>query len=159
MGYDEFFGGTQKGSLTKHVELPIFLNFLKQAQLLHGKRINFNKLPVKPATPEQELKYHIREFGKYAPIFRKRNRISPDFSFRDFIKFAFYKANLELQLSRNLTPRRDYSEIVKAFRENKAHIVHYSMKLRLKKTISPNDRLAWLSLAERYVAQMKTYAN
>jgi len=154
MSYDEFFGGTQKGSLTKHIELPIFLNFLKRAQLIYGKKINFDKLPVKPASPEEELKYHAKVFDEYKADFRKTDRISPDFSFRDFIKIVLYIANLELQRTRKLTPRRSYSEILKAFRKDKSHIVHYSMKLRRKKTISYQGRQSWLNLAEQYVARM-----
>jgi hypothetical protein len=36
--------------------------------------------------------------------------------------------------------------------------VHYSMRLRRKKTISRRDKRTWLNLAERYAAQMRTYA-
>jgi predicted nucleotidyltransferase len=155
MSHDEFFGGPQKGSLTKHIELRVFLNFLKRAQLLYGRRINFDRVPVKPALPEEELKYHIKVFNEYKAVFRKKDRISADFSFKDFIKIVFYIADLELQLIRNLTPRRSYSEIVKALQGDRAHIVHYSMRLRRKKTISYEDRQSWLNLAERYVAQIK----
>lgn len=156
MSYDEFFGGHQQGSLMKHVELPIFLSFLKRAKLLYGRRINFDTLPIKPASPLEELKYHIKIFNEYKSDFRKKNKIRPDFSFRGFIKIVFYIANLELQLTRNLTPRRSYSEIVKAFRKDKNHIVHYSMKLRCKKTISREEKKSWLDLAEGYVARLKT---
>jgi predicted nucleotidyltransferase len=154
MSYDEFFGGTQKGSVTKHIELPILLNFLKRAQLIYGKRINFDKLPVKPASHEEELKYYTNVFDEHKAHFRKTDSISPDFSFRDFIKIVFYIANLELQLSKSQTPKRSYSEILKAFRKDKAHIVHYSMRLRCKKTISYQEKQSWLNLAERYVTRM-----
>jgi len=156
MSYDEFFGGTRKGSLTKHIELPIFLNFLNRAQLVCGKRINFDKLPIKPASPEQELKYHIGTFDEYKTVFRKSDNVGSDFSFRDFIKTVFYIADLELQLGRSLPPRRSYSEIVKAFRNERAHIVNYSMKLRRKKSITHKEKQSWLDSAERYVARMKT---
>jgi len=156
MSYEEFFGGTRKGSLTKHIELPVFINFLKRAQLLYGKRINFDRLLIKPASPEQELKYHIRTFDKYRTVFRKSDRVGSDFSFRDFIKTIFYIADLELQLGRSLPPRRSYSEIVKAFRNERAHTVNYSMKLRRKKSITHKEKHSWLDSAERYVARMKT---
>lgn len=155
MSYDQFFGGRQQGSLMKHIELPVFLNFLKRAKLIYGRRINFNRLPIKPVSPLEELKYHIKVFNEYKSGYRKKNKIRPDFSFRGFIKIVFYIANLELQLTRNLTPRRSYSEIVKAFRKDKDHIVHYSMKLRRKKTISHDERNSWLDMAENYVAKMK----
>jgi hypothetical protein len=158
MSYDEFFGGAQKGSLMRHTELPIFLNFLKRARLIYGKRINFDKLPIKPASPEQELNYHLREFSNYKSEFRRKNAAGPDFSFRDFIKTIFYIANAELQLTRHLTPKSGYTEIVRALTKDKTHLVHYSMQLRRKKTISPRDKRTWMNLAERYVAQMSAYA-
>jgi predicted nucleotidyltransferase len=158
MSYDEFLGGTRKGSLMRHTELPIFLNFLKRARLIYGKRINFDKLPTKSASPEQELKYHIAEFDKYKNQFRRKNAVGPDFFFRDFIKTIFHIANAELQLTRYVTPRKGYTEIVRAFAKDKNHLVHYSMQLRQKKTISPRDRRTWTKLAERYVGQMRTYA-
>jgi predicted nucleotidyltransferase len=158
MSYDGFLGGLQKGTLTKHIELPVFLSFLKHARLIYGKRINFDKLPIKPASPEQELRYYIKVFGEYEAAFRKRERIRPDFSFRDFLKIVFYIANLELQLNRNLSPRKSYSEIVRAFRDDRTHIVHYSMKLRHKKRIGRNEKQSWLDSAERYVAEMRSVA-
>jgi len=156
MSYEEFFGGTRQGSLMKHIELPVFLTFLKRARLIYGERINFEKLPIKPASPRDELKYHVKVFDQYEAKFRKRDTISPDFSFRDFIKIIFYIANLELQLTRGLTPRRSYSEIVKAFAKDKTHIVHHSLQLRHKRTISQKEKESWLNLAERYVAKMRT---
>jgi len=159
MSYDEFFGGTRKGSVMRYIELPIFLNFLKRAKLIYGKRINFDKLPIKPASPEQELKYHLREFNRYKVEFRRRNAVGHNFSFSDFIKTIFYIANAELQLTRHLTPKRGYTEIVRAFAKDKTHLVHYSMQLRRKKTISPRDKRTWLNLAERYVAQMRTHVS
>lgn len=158
MSFDEFFGGAQKGSLMTHTELPIFLNFLEGGKLIWGKRINFDKLPIKPASPEQELKYHLREFDKYKNEFRKKNALGPDFSFRDFIKTIFYVANAELQLSQHLTPKSGYTDIVRAFADNKTHPVHYSLQLRRKKKISSRDKRTWMNLAEGYVTQMKTYA-
>jgi predicted nucleotidyltransferase len=158
MSYEEFFGGTRKGSVMKYTELPIFLNFLKHAKLIYGKKIDFDKLPIKPASAEQELKYHIREFKKYERQFRRKNASGPDFSFRDFIKTIFYIANAELQLTRHLASKGSYTEIVEAFAQNKHHLVHYSMRLRRKKTISRRDKRTWLNLAERYAAQMRTYA-
>ena len=159
MSYAEFFGGTQKGSLMKHIELPIFLNFLKRSQRISGKPINFDKLPINPASPEEELRYHIKVFDEYKAGFRQRDRIRSDFSFRDFLKIMFYIANLELQLERELTPRVGYTEIDKAFREDKEHIVHYSMKLRRKGTIGRKERQSWLDSAERYVAKMRSFAS
>jgi predicted nucleotidyltransferase len=159
MSYEEFFGGAQKGSLTKHIELPVFLNFLKRARLIHGERINFDKLPMKPASPREELKYHIRVFDEYKAAFRRADRISPDFSFRDFMKVLFYIANLELQLVTRLTPRVSYTEIDRAFRQDKLHIVHYSMKLRRKRTIDREDRQSWLDSAECYVTKMRPVAS
>ena len=156
MSYEEFFGGPQQGSLMKHVELPIFLNFLKRAGLIYGRRINFDKLPIKPASPREELRYHVKVFDQYKGKFRKKDRLAPDFAFRDFIKIIFYISNLELQLTRCLTPRRSYSGIVKAFARNKTHIVHYSLQLRLKRTISKKEKESWLNLAERYVGKMRT---
>jgi hypothetical protein len=67
------------GSLTKHIELPIFLNFLKRAQLIYGKRINFDKLRVKPALPEEELRYWIKVYGEYKSAFREKDRIRSDY--------------------------------------------------------------------------------
>jgi 2-polyprenyl-3-methyl-5-hydroxy-6-metoxy-1,4-benzoquinol methylase len=51
-------------------------------------------------------------------------------------------------------PRRSYSEIVKAFQDDRTHIVHHSMRLRHKKTIRYEERQSCLNLAERYVARM-----
>jgi predicted nucleotidyltransferase len=158
MSYEEFFGGPRKGSVMKYTELPIFLNFLKHARLIYGKKIDFDKLPIKPASAEQELKYHIREFDKYKGEFRRKDAAGPDFSFRDFIKSIFYIANAELQLTRHLASKRSYTEIVRAFARDRTHIVHYSMRLRRRKTISRRDKRTWLNLAERYAAQMRTYA-
>jgi len=53
MSYAEFFGGRQQGSLMRYIELPIFLNFLKHAHLLCGKRIDFNKLPINQPPPKR----------------------------------------------------------------------------------------------------------
>jgi predicted nucleotidyltransferase len=156
MSYDEFFGGAQMGSLMKHIDLPIFLAFMKGARLIYGRKINFDKLPVKPASPEEQLEYHTKVFNEYKADFRKNSRIRADLTFRDFIKIVFYIANIELQLTRNLAPRRSYAEIVKAFRNDKNHIVHYSMKLRCKKTISREQKESWLDLAEGYVGKMRS---
>jgi len=139
----------------KHIDLPIFLAFMKGARLIYGEKINFDKLPVKPASREEQLEYHIRVFNQYKAHFRKKNRIRTDFTFRDFIKIVFYIANIELRLARNLTSRRSYARITKAFRNDKNHIVHYSMKLRCKKTISREEKESWLDLAESYVARLK----
>jgi SAM-dependent methyltransferase/predicted nucleotidyltransferase len=155
MSYEEFFGGTRQGSVMKHIDLPIFLTFLKRARLLYGEKINFDNLPVKPASPKEELKYHVKVFDQYETQFRKRDRINHDFSFRDFIKVIFYVANVELQLSRGLTPRRNYSEIVKAFAKNKTHIVHHSLRLRHKRKISKKEKESWLNLADSYVGRMR----
>jgi len=159
MSYAEFFGGRHQGSLMRHIELPIFLNFLKHAHLLYGKRIDFNKLPVKPASPERELSYHIKVFEKYKADFRARDRIGSDFSFRDFLKIIFYIANLELQLTRGQTAKVRYTEIDRALRTNKEHIVHYSMKLRRKRAIDRKERQAWVDAAERYVKKMRPIAS
>jgi len=156
VSYDELLGGAHKGSLTKHIELSILLNFLKRARLIHGKRIKFDKLPIVPASPLEELRYHVKVFDEYNSDFKRKERIGPDFAFSDIIKIIFYIANLELQLRRNLTPRWSYSEVVRAFRRDKNHIVHYSMKLRRKKAISHAERESWLDLAEGYVSKMKT---
>ncbi len=156
MSYDEFLGGTAKGSLLNTIELPVFLAFMKRARLIYGKRINLDKLPVKPSSPEEQMEYHIRVFDEYKAEFWKKDRIKTDFTFRDLIKMVLYLADVELQLARNLTPRRSYAGIIKAFHNDKNHIVHYSIKLRRKKTISGEEKESWLDLAEAYVARMKT---
>jgi cyclopropane fatty-acyl-phospholipid synthase-like methyltransferase/predicted nucleotidyltransferase len=158
MSYDEFFGGPRKGSLTKHIDLPIFLNFLKGARLICGKRINFDKLPVKPASAEEELRYWIRVYDEHKSDFIMKDRIRPDFSFRDFIKIIFYIANLELQLLRNQSSKSGYVEIERAFANDKTHLVHYSMRMRRNATIGARDRRTWLHLADRYVAWMNISA-
>ena len=157
MSITELYGSPRKGSIMKHVELPILLNYLKQARLIHGKQINFNKLPVKSATPKDELRYHIKTFNEYKEAFRERDRIGADFAFKDFLKVIFYIAHIELQLTQQITTG-NYSEIVKAFAKDKTHPVHDSMRLRLKKTISSTDRRRWLNVAEGYVAEMMSYA-
>jgi len=159
VSYDEFFGGATQGSLMRYVELPIFLSFLKQARRIYGKRIDFSKLPIKQASSEMELRYHIKVFDDCKANFRERDRISSDFSFRDFLKVIFYIANLELLLRGGLTPRAGYTEIDKAFQADKEHIVHYSMKLRRKRTISRKERQSWLDSAERYVTKMRPVAS
>jgi hypothetical protein len=159
MSYAEFFGGRQQGSLMRHIELPVFLNFLKHARIIYGKRIDFSKLPIKPASPEKELSYHINVFDKHKADFRERSRIGSDFSFRDFLKIIFYIANLELQLTKGQIPKARYTEIDKALRRDKEHIVHYSMKLRRKRTIWRKERQSWLDSAERYVMKMRPLAS
>jgi len=154
MSYDEFLGETPKGSLMKYIELPILLSFLKNAKLVHGRRINFDELPIKPASPAQQLTYWIRVFNEYKSDFRRKDRVRPDFTFKDFIKIIFYLANLEVQLSRR-APKQSYFEIAKAFRKNRRHIVHYSLRLRRKKTIRNREKQLWLDLAEEYVQQMR----
>jgi len=154
----ELYGGPTKGSIMKHVELPILLRFLQHARLLHGKQIDLSKLPVKPATAHDELKYHIKVFDEFKEKFRTRNRITSDFAFKDFLKIVFYIANLELQLTRHLRSRTGYAKITQAFAKDKTHIVHYSMGLRSKKTIPVKERRRWLTLAEVYVAKMRAYA-
>jgi hypothetical protein len=155
MSYDEFFGGGQKGSLMRYIELPIFLNFLKRARLIYGKRIIFDNLPIEPASPKDELAYHIKVFEDFKEHFRKKDRVRSDFAFRDFIKIVFYIANLELHLKKNTKPKRSYFGIVRSFKEDKSHIVHYSMKLRRKKSINHQEKKLWLDSAETYVAKMK----
>jgi hypothetical protein len=143
----------------KNVELPIFLNFLKRAQLIHGKRIDFDKLPIKPASLQDALRYWIKVFVEYKGAFRESDRIRSDFSFRDFLKIVFYISNLELQLVKGLAPRVSYTEIDRAFRQDKLHIVHYSMKLRRKRKIGRKERQSWLDSAERYVTKIRPIAS
>lgn len=159
MSYEEFFGGIQQGSILRHIELPILLNFLKHARLIYGKKINFDKLPIKPASCQEELEYHITVFDEYKSAFRRRYRIRSDFSFRDFLKIIFYIANLELQLVRGNEPRVAYTEIERAFRTDQKHIVHHSMNLRRKKSIGRTERQSWLDSAERYVTKMHPLAS
>jgi len=155
MSYDEFFGGKQQGSLTRHVDLPVFMNFLKNAKLIYGRKLDFNTFPIKPASKEDELKYHIRIFDKYKDAFRKKDRIAADFSFKDLFKIIFYIANIEVQISRKTKPKKRYFDIAKAFRNERHHIVHYSLKLRKKKTITNDEKRLWFDMAENYVRKMK----
>jgi len=45
MSITELYGSPRKGSIMKHVELPILLNYLKQARLIHGKQIKLQQTP------------------------------------------------------------------------------------------------------------------
>ena len=154
MNYEEFFGGVQKGSLMKHTYLSVFINFLKNAKLIYGKKLNFDKFPIKPASIEDELNYHIGIFRKYKNEFRKKDSLGPDFYFRDFIKTIFFIANLELLRNRGLKPK-SYFNISKALKKEKNHIVHYSLKLRKKKIITKQEKQHWLEMAERYVKELR----
>jgi hypothetical protein len=155
MSYEEFFGGRRQGSLTKHIVLPVFMNFLKNAKLIYGKKLNFDKFPIKPASKEDELKYHIKVFNKYKNLFRKRDRLGPDFQFKDFVKIIFYIANIELQKTKKTKSRNSYSDIDNAFKNEKDHIVHYSLRLRKKKKITNEEKRLWLDIADQYVKKMK----
>jgi predicted nucleotidyltransferase len=152
MSVEEFFGGKQKGSLMRHMNLPVFLDSLKNAQLVYGRKLDFDELPIKPASKTDEMKYWIKEFKKYKNEFRKKDKLGVDFSFRDFVKIIFYIANLQLQLIRKTEQKkRRYSEIANAFRTESNHIVHYSLELRKKESITNEEKQLWLDRAEVYV--------
>lgn len=152
MSVEEFFGGKQKGSLMRHMNLPVFLNSLKNAQFVYGRKLDFDELPVKPASKTDEMKYWIKEFKKYKNEFRKKDKLGVDFSFKDFVKVIFYIANLQLQLIRKTKQeKKRYSDIANAFRTESNHIVHYSLELRKKESIANEEKQLWLDKAEVYV--------
>ena len=152
MSVEEFFGGKQKGSLMRHMSLPVFLNSLKNAQLVYGRKFDFDELPIKPASKTYEMEYWIREFKKYKNEFRKKDKLGTDFSFRDFLKIIFYIANLQFQPTRKTKQKKQrYSDIVNAFRTENNHIVHYSLELRKKASITNEEKQSWLDRAEVYV--------
>lgn len=158
MSYDEFFGGKKQGSLSMHIALPVFLNFLKTAKHVHGKKLDFDKFPAKPAKPKEELNYHIKFFSLFKNKFRRKDRISEDFEFRDFVKMIFYVASLELLIKNHAARKTSYSDIEAAFRKDKIHIVHISLKLRKKDMISDREKQDWLDKAELYINEMKKLA-
>jgi predicted nucleotidyltransferase len=156
VSYDEFFGGERKGSMTEYITVPVFIKFLKKAKLVYGKKIKFDRLPIKPATDKEELKYHIEVFDEYKDMFRKGHRFSADYTFRDFIKIMFYIANLELRILKKSKSRDSYVEVDNAFRNDNDHIVHYSMLLRRKRAdITNKEKEVWFGMAEDYVRRMK----
>lgn len=151
MSVEEFFGGKQKGSLMRHMNLPVFLNSLKNAQLVYGRKLDFDELPIKPASKTDEMKYWIKEFKKYKDEFREKDKLGVDFSLKDFIKIIFYIANLQLQLMRKTKKKKRYSDIANAFRTESNHIVHFSLELRKKESITNEEKQLWLDKAEVYV--------
>ncbi len=155
MSYDEFFGGESKGSIMENIELPVFINFLKKAKLVHGKQLNFNEFSIKPATLRNELEYHIDIFYEHKDTFKEKDQICPDFTFKDFIKVIFYIADIELHLVSDNKSVNGYSEIAMAFKNNEKHIVHYSLKLRRQQVISKDDKIKWLEVAEKYLIDLK----
>jgi predicted nucleotidyltransferase len=156
ISYAEFFGGKHKGSITKHIELPAFMAFLKHAKLICGKRLNFNKFPIQPMSLKEELRYHIETFDWFKNKFRNKDSVRHDFTFRDFIKIIFYIADIELHLVKHkLGPKRGYSDIERAFKSDRNHIVHYSLKLRHKADITNGEKQRWLDKAEIYVDRMR----
>lgn len=157
MSVEEFFGGKQKGSLMRHMNLPVFLNSLKNAQLIYGRKIDFDELPIKPASETDEMKYWIKEFKKCKNEFRKKDKLGVDFSFKDFLKIIFYIANLQLQLTRKTQQEKRYSDIAIAFRTESDHIVHYSLELRRKASITNEEKQLWLDKAELYVESIDEF--
>lgn len=155
MSIKEFYRGRRKGSLTKHTGLPIFLNFLKHAKLIHGKRLAPDKFPVKPASLKMQMNYHCNLILTYGKHFRKIDKIGVDWTFRDFIKTSFYIADLELQITRKTKPKPRYADIVNAFKAKKYHIIHETMRLRKKKFITSKEKQEWISKAEDYAKEMK----
>lgn len=155
MNYDAFFGGKPKGSILKYVTLSVLLNFLKRAKHVYGEKLNFDTLPVKPASPQDELIYHMGVFHRNKDEFRTKDKIGIDFTFKSFLKQVFYMANLELQLTRRMESQRRYSEIVHAFQFHPDHIVHFSYTLRKQNAITVKEKHAWLDKAEEYVQQPK----
>ena len=151
MNYDAFFGGEPKGRIMEHIDLPVFINFLKKAKLIHGKQINFDEIPIMPASLKDELEYHIETFNELKDEFKEKDQISYDFFFRDFIKIIFYIANIELELIHDIKPASNYSEIATAYKFNENHIVHYSLKLRNQTMISNDEKIKWIDLAEQYL--------
>ena len=156
MSIKEFYGGKRRGSLMKYIELPIFLNFLKNnAKLIYGKKLNFDRFPTKPAPLKEELKYHMKMFKKYKKDFRTKDKLGPDFDFKGFLKMVFYIANIELQITRKMRRRKSYNDIIKAFNKDKEHIVHETMRLRKKKNITNKEKQKWLDKAQEYVKTLK----
>jgi predicted nucleotidyltransferase len=99
IGYEEFFGGKRRGSITRHISVPVFLRFLRKARLVYGKRIDLDRLPIKPAGIKEELRYQIELYDSCKKDFRNKYRLSPDFTFKDFVKIMFYIADIELQMN------------------------------------------------------------
>lgn len=155
MSINEFYGGKVKGSILKNVELPILLNFLKNAKLIYGRKLDFDSFPTKPASLKEELRYYAGLITRYGNRFRHTDKLGVDWTFRNFVKTAFFLANVELQLNRDAKHKKRYVDIVKTFRHDKEHIVHRTMKIRIKKTITQREKIEWINEAEMYARQMK----
>ncbi len=159
MSYDEFFGGESKGSIMENINLPVFINFLKKARLIHGKHLNFDDFPIKLASSREEFEYYINTFYEHKDAFKEEDLIGRDFTFRDFIKLIFYIARLELQLMDNFEPANSYSGIAAAFKTKENHIVHYSLKLRKQRVISRDEKIKWIELADQYISKLNLAHN
>jgi hypothetical protein len=156
MSIEEFFGGKQRGSLMRHMNLSVFMNSLKNSQLAYGRKLDFDEMPVKQASKKDEMKYWIEEFRKYKDEFRRKDRLGVDFCFKDFVKVIFYIADLHLELTAKTKRRKKrYSDIANAFRTESAHIVHYSLALRKRESITKEEKQSWLDKAEAYVESIE----
>ncbi|MFH7882653.1 MAG: hypothetical protein QW140_02970 [Candidatus Aenigmatarchaeota archaeon] len=148
----ELEGGEQKGRLTKWIPISILIKSLSRGKVLYGK-YDWKKCKVKPVPLKQEGWHYIGLIEYFIPLYRKNYReAESQFKFKDFIKLAYWLANVELQLEGyEYTP--NFKEIEKRVKRN--HIVHLIASMREKDKITKWDKEKILNKLEEYVEEMK----
>lgn len=148
----ELEGGEQKGRLTKWVPISILIKSLSRGKIIYGK-YDWNKCKVKPMPLKQEGWHYIGLIEHFIPLYRKDYaKTESQFKFKDFIKLAYWLANVELQLEGyEYTP--NFKEIEKRLKGS--HIVHLIASIREKDKITKKDREEILNKLEEYAEKMK----
>lgn len=155
--YDsELKGGEQKGFITKLLPVKLFIRRLPHFPIIWGKEIDTNNT-IGPYSYNEEAKVQIKIIKNYIKQINAKTKPVP---FEWIPKAVFYLSAIELASECKTKYLTSLSEIESQLKEEKNHIVHESMKIRLKNyEITEREKVDYLNKVLEYLEEIKTNNN
>jgi predicted nucleotidyltransferase len=128
----------------------LFIRKVKDFKLICGKKINPEDYPKRE--DKEFLKKRIKTFyNLFIPMYKEKKPL--DIGFSGLLKQVFWIVELEEQVKGN-NPPASWKKLAKSIKD-KNHIIHDTLKYRLKKTKDKKLRRAYINKLKRYLKKLE----
>ena len=125
----------------------LLIKKVKEYKLLYGKEINPEDYPKRDNI--NDLKIRIETFRKvFIPYYEQKK-----FGFQEIIKQVFWLVELEEKVSGN-NPPETWKKLARSIKDKK-HIIHDTLRFRLKPTKDKVERKAFIGKLNRYLLKLE----
>lgn len=124
----------------------LFIKKIKHYKLLYGKAINPEDYPKRNEV--RDLKNRVKTFNNlFIPFYKQKK-----YGFQEIIKQVFWLVECEEKAKRN-DPPETWRKLAKSIKD-KDHIIHDTLRLRLKPTKDKKIRAEYIQKLKRYVKKL-----